>query len=180
MSKGCEKITKFETSDSDDEKALGLEKRVGNSDLKSQPKENENGKYLTITAAAKTCHKYDVNLDVLKKNLVKIEDLNIAHEYIDILVDSLNNVSDKYSKSELYSILGIFYFRAAQLCAKAKIVSTCKLSLNMALMYSEFTVATARENNKKEDQLHQAQTFQDSLKQISEDYFDKLDVEALI
>ena len=49
----------------------------------------------------------------------------------------------------------------------------------MALMYSEFAVVTSRENKLRE-RLLQAETFHKSLKKLSEAYFERLDVKALI
>ena len=98
---------------------------------------------------------------------------------MDELLDGTNDVTDEPLQNDIHLILGIFNFRSAQLCAKNKLISTCKLSLNMALMYSEFAVVTSRENNLRE-RLLQAEMFHMSLKDLTKAYFDQLDVKALI
>ena len=111
--------------------------------------------------------------------ILTLNDLKLAHEYLNQTLDKMSFQAAKNLDVEIYRILRMFHFRSAQMCAKLNLVSTCKLSLNMALVYSEFAAVTSRENH-FEDQLRQAETFHESLAHISKEYFDLPDdVQAL-
>ena len=176
----CKKISNFETTESDatdattaneldnsteDNEEFKLEKVVG----------QEGDEFLYLIEAAKTCLNFEENSAFLQEDNVALDDLKISHEYLDRMFERKGFMIN----SEIHLILGIFYFRSAQLCAQNKLVATCKLSLNLALVHSEFALATALENN-FQDRVKQAQTFHDSFKEMAKDYFDKMNVDALM
>ena len=146
----CETLSNLRGNDSDVTEATTADDckndTEGIEDLKFENIDREEDEFSHLIEASKTCLKYNENLAILQENIVTLDDLEIAHSYLDRIFDSKGFVIN----SEIHLILGIFFFRSAQVCAQNKLVATCKLSLNLELAHSEFSKATARENNAKD------------------------------
>ena len=78
--------------------------------------------------------------------IVTLEDLIAASNAIKVIKEVMPVYADPNFKAEFLLLMCSFYFRCAQLAIKLKCVTTCKLCLNLAQLYSNFAVMFTKEN----------------------------------
>ena len=111
--------------------------------------------------------------------VISLSDLKSAFMTINVITESLPVDASSAMKSELLLIMASFYFRSAQFAAKCSLPGTCKLCLNMAILYAEFAEVMTNQLDRKR-RLRTVQTFRDNLCKLSARYLDNKDSSVLL
>ena len=144
-----------------------------------QRKEHEYNHILPVIAAAKICLDFPENTHHLGRCIITVSDLRGALFYLNIMLENANANSEAVLKAELLIVMASFHVRCAQLGAQQRMVSSCKLAMNMALIYAEFAETMCLENSLN-IRLRKVSSFRTSLIAMSNKFQEKYDCETLI